>query len=77
MSNILFKNFKLASPDFKTQQAKSAMLIQDWRIAAIGLQTNVLKSIKLGKIKVKKEVDLKNKLVFPYLRIIFLQVKMN
>lgn len=41
------------------------MLIQDGRIAAIGLQTNVLKSIKLGKIKVKKEVDLKNKLVFP------------
>ena len=65
MSNILFKNFKLASGDFKTQQAKSAMLIQDGRIAAIGLQANVLKSIKVGKVKLKKEIDLKNKLVFP------------
>ena len=65
MSNTLFKNFKLVNADFKTQQAKSAMLIQDGRIAAIGLQANVLKSIKAGKVKVKKEIDLKNKLVFP------------
>ena len=65
MSNILFKNFKLAGGDFKTQQAKSAMLIQDCRIASIGSQANVLKSIKIGKVKIKKEIDLKNKLVFP------------
>jgi imidazolonepropionase len=65
MSNVLFKNFKLVSGDFKTQQAKSAMLVHEGRIASIGAQTNVLKSIKAGKVKVKKEVDLKNKLVFP------------
>jgi imidazolonepropionase len=59
-SLILFKNFRLISADFKSSQAKSAMLVQNGVIWWVGLQRLVPKSAK-----VKKTVDLKNQLLLP------------
>jgi imidazolonepropionase len=60
MSLTLFKNFKLVDSEFKTHQPKSAMLVENGVIQWVGLQKQLSK-----KIKIKKEIDLKNKLVFP------------
>lgn len=60
MSLTLFKNFKLVDSEFKSHQPKSAMLVENGVIQWVGLQKQLPK-----KIKIKKEIDLKNKLVFP------------
>jgi len=60
MSLQLFKNCRLASPDFKTVEAKSAMVVKDGVVQWTGPQTKVPKNLKF-----KKVTDLKSKLVFP------------
>jgi imidazolonepropionase len=57
---ILFKNFKLANPDFIGHQNKMAMIVDRGIISWIGPQTKIPKNLKI-----KKSADLKNQLVFP------------
>lgn len=56
----LFKNFKLVDSEFKTQQARSAMIVEKGVIRWVGLQNKVPKQFKI-----KKTIDLKNQLLFP------------
>ncbi|MEK6627079.1 MAG: imidazolonepropionase [Bdellovibrionota bacterium] len=60
MPMILFKNLKLVDSDFKGQQPKMAFVVNNGIIQWIGSQNKVPKEYKI-----KKSVDLKNKLVFP------------
>lgn len=60
MSKTLFRNFKLVSEDFKSHQDGMAFFVIDGRIAWIGQQSKVPKTLKSA-----KEIDLKKKLVFP------------
>ena len=65
MSNILFRNFRMPDREFQKINLKQAMWVKDGKIQLIGSQADVLKKIKSEKIKIKKEFDLKSKLVFP------------
>lgn len=58
MSAILFTNFQMVSADFKSQQAKTSMVVKNGLIVWIG--NKIPKALK-----VSKEINLKNKLVFP------------
>ncbi len=60
MSTILFKNFQLVDENFVGLTAKSAMLVKNGLIEWIGPSTKLSR-----KIKITKEIDLKNKIVFP------------
>jgi imidazolonepropionase len=56
----LFKNLKLVSSDFRSQQSKMAFVVNTGNIEWIGPQSKIPKNFKI-----KKTTDLKNKLVFP------------
>ncbi len=60
MSATLFKNFQLVASDFKSQAPKSAMIVKNGIIAWIGLQAKLPRTLKIT-----KEIDLKNKIIFP------------
>ncbi len=60
MTATLFKNFKLADKDFKGHQAKMAFVVANGLLQWLGSQAKIPK-----KYKIKKAIDLKNKLVFP------------
>lgn len=60
MANILFKNLKLVSADFKTIQPEMAFIVTDGLFTWIGPQAKIPK-----KTKFTKQQDLKNQLVFP------------
>jgi imidazolonepropionase len=55
----LFKNLELVSSDFRSQQSKMAFVVNNGIIEWIGPQSKVPKNLKI-----KKTIDLKNKLVF-------------
>jgi len=56
----LFKNFRLVDADFKGHQMKMAFVVHNGIIQWVGSQNKVPKQYKI-----KKSVDLQNKLVFP------------
>lgn len=57
---ILFKNLRLVDSEFKGHQSKMAFVVLNGVIQWVGSQNKVPKSYKI-----KKQIDLKNKLVFP------------
>lgn len=61
MSATLFRNFKLVDLDFKGHQSKMAFVIDKGLIQWIGPQSKIPKPYH----KIKKAIDLKNKLVLP------------
>ena len=60
MSAILFSNMRLVDSEFKGHQSKMAFFAEDGTIKWIGSQYKVPKNFKI-----RKKIDLKNRLVFP------------